>query len=121
MSHTKIKYLKLDDNLIGNKGLENLSVGLRTNPFVTKLSLKYCGIDAKGVKYLQDILANIHSKIRSIKLQGNPLRNEGIFQFLRVVELNEVLEKVNIADTGLSLIDFVSKNLYVVDENYIDE
>lgn len=35
--------------------------------------------------FIQDILANIHSKIRSIKLQGNPLRNEGIYQFLRVV------------------------------------
>ena len=35
-----------------------------------KLSLKYCGIDGEGSKYIQEILANIHSKLRSLKLQG---------------------------------------------------
>lgn len=84
----KIKYLKFDDNIIGNKGLENLSIGLRTNPHLTKLSLKYCGIDEGGIKYLQLILANIHSKIRSIKIQGNRIGNKGIYEFLRVIELN---------------------------------
>jgi len=53
MPFTKIKYLKLDDNIIGNKGVENLALGLRTNPYLTKLSLKYCGIDEKGVKFIQ--------------------------------------------------------------------
>lgn len=32
-----------------------------------------------------------------------------------------MLEKINIADTGLNLLDFVAKNLYVVDENYVEE
>lgn len=71
--------MKLDDNLIGTKGLESLAIGLRTNDVLTKLSLKYCGIDEKGVRYLQDILANLSSKIRSIKIQGNPLGNKGIY------------------------------------------
>lgn len=78
-SFTRIKYLKLDDNIIGNSGIENLAFGLRTNPHLTKLSLKYCGITEKGVKFVQEILANISSKIRSIKLQGNPIGNEGVY------------------------------------------
>ena len=83
-----IKHLKLDDNLIGVEGLKNLSVGLRVNPSITKLSLKYCGITEEGVRFLQDILANISSSIRSLKLQGNHLNNPGIYQLLRAVEIN---------------------------------
>lgn len=30
-----------------------------------------------------------------------------------------MLEKINLADTGLNLLDFKAKNLYVLDENYI--
>ena len=48
-----IKHLKLDNNLIGNEGLKNLTIGLRTNSSILKLSLKYCGINGKSVQYLQ--------------------------------------------------------------------
>jgi len=75
--------LKLDHNCFGTEGLRNLTVGLSKNSSVEKLSLKYCKIDQHGARYLQEILANISSKIKSIKLQGNPLKNEGTFQLLR--------------------------------------
>ena len=81
----KVKYLKLDDNLIGSEGLKNLCEGLKTNSSVTKLSLKYCGIDLEGAQYIQNILANLSSQIRSIKLQGNQLTNKGIHLVLRAV------------------------------------
>jgi len=67
---TNIKHLKLDDNIIKTEGLKNLAVGLRSNNSLDKLSLKYCGIDGEGAKYLQDILANIKTRLRSLKLQG---------------------------------------------------
>ena len=47
-----------------------MAMGLRVNNVLDKLSLKYCGIDGEGSKYIQEILANIHSKLRSLKLQG---------------------------------------------------
>lgn len=65
-----VKHLKLDDNLIQSQGLKHLVLGLRQNNAIDKLSLKYCGIDAEGARYIQEILANIHTKLRSLKLQG---------------------------------------------------
>jgi len=41
---------------------------LRQNKILDKLSLKYCGINEQGAKYLQEILANIGSRLRSLKL-----------------------------------------------------
>lgn len=73
----RIKHLKLDDNLILTEGLKHLTVGLRTNNALDKLSLKYCGIDGQGAKYIQEILANIGSKLRSLKLQGNKKMDVG--------------------------------------------
>lgn len=86
--YCKIKHLKLDNNNIGNKGIENLSIGLRANNCLTKLSLKYCGIDNEGVQYVQAIIANINTKIRSLKLQGNHIGNQGVYNLLRAIELN---------------------------------
>ena len=48
-----VKHLKLDDNLILSAGLKNLVIGLRQNNTIDKLSLKYCGIDGEGAKYIQ--------------------------------------------------------------------
>lgn len=73
----RLKQLKLDDNLIGTAGLKALTLGLRTNNAIDKLSLKYCGIDGEGAKYIQEILANISTKLRSLKLQGTYI---GIFR-----------------------------------------
>jgi|JI6StandDraft_1071083.scaffolds.fasta_scaffold25571_6 Ran GTPase-activating protein (RanGAP) involved in mRNA processing and transport len=86
--NSPIVKLKLDHNCFGTEGLRNLTGGLSKNSTIEKLSLKYCKIDQFGSKYLQDILANINSKLKSIKLQGNPLKNEGVFQLLRAAEFN---------------------------------
>lgn len=109
-----IKHLKLDNNLIGNEGLEEISKGLRVNSCITKLSLKQCGIDARGARHIQDILANISTQIRSLKLQGNPLNNDGLYQVLRAVNINEMLEKINVADIGLNLLAFKAKHIIKV-------
>lgn len=110
----RIQHLKLDNNNIGTEGLKCLSVGLRTNGCISKLSLKNCGIDVKGAIYIQQILANISSKIRSLKLQGNNLENQGIYLILKAVNVNEMLEKLNIADTGLNLLDFKAKHMIMI-------
>lgn len=111
----------MDSNLIGTEGLKNLTYGLRTNSTLTKLSLKNCGIDEKGAFYLQEILANIKTKIRSLKLQGNNFRNKGIYEILRAVDTNESLEKLNIADTGLDLLDFKPNVMTMVEKDEDEE
>ena len=73
--NNRIVKLKLDNNPLTTQGLANLSVGLRENSTIEKLSFNYCGIDARGIKYLQEIMANLGCKLRSLKVQGNPLGN----------------------------------------------
>lgn len=87
-ANSPIVKLKLDHNCFGTEGLRNLAVGLSKNSTIEKLSLKYCKIDQHGAKYLQEILANINTKMKSVKLQGNPLKNEGVFQLMRAVEFS---------------------------------
>lgn len=79
-----VRQLKLDDNNILTEGLRNLTLGLRTNNVLDKLSLKYCGIDGEGAKYIQEILANINSRLRSLKLQGRCILFQGINWVMRV-------------------------------------
>lgn len=80
-----IRKLKIDNNEIGDQGLGSLTVGLRQNGKIEKLSFCFCGITQQGTKYIQEILANITCRLRTLKLMGNPLYNEGAFEILRAV------------------------------------
>eukprot|EP00828_Plagiopyla_frontata_P044629 TRINITY_DN7344_c0_g1_i1.p1 TRINITY_DN7344_c0_g1~~TRINITY_DN7344_c0_g1_i1.p1 ORF type:complete len:230 (-),score=47.93 TRINITY_DN7344_c0_g1_i1:114-803(-) len=90
--------LRLDHNVFGTEGLQNLAFGLRMNPTLEKLSLKYCGIDENGAVYLQQILAYINSKLLKLKLQGNVLKNKGIYDLFSGLEVNDSLQRINISD-----------------------
>lgn len=103
----KIIKLKLDNNMIGDKGLAALVNGLKQNDRIEKISLNYCNITKAGCKYIQEILANISSKLRTLKLQGNPLENEGFFEIIRgVYACGDKLEKLNLADTGMNVLNY---------------
>lgn len=80
--------LKLDFNEIGSEGLKQLAFSLSCNNTIERLSLNYCNIDAGGAKYLQEILGFIDSKLWSLKLKGNFLRNDGVYQLFRSLETN---------------------------------
>lgn len=67
----RLKVLKLDSNPIKADGLKWLTAALRVNNTLEKLSLKYCNIDAIGSKYIQEIIANIDSNLKSLKIAGN--------------------------------------------------
>lgn len=86
--------LKLDFNEIGSEGLKHLASVLCQNNTLERLSLNYCNIDASGAKYLQEILGFIDSKLWSLKLKGNHLRNDGVYQLFRALESNQALEKL---------------------------
>lgn len=99
--------LKLDNNEIKNEGLAHLTVGLRQNSKIEKLSFNFCGIDKHGVKYIQEILANINCKLRTLKLMGNPLENEGAYEILRAVNTcGDKLEKLNLADVQMNVLNY---------------
>ncbi|KAL4466504.1 hypothetical protein ABPG72_000711 [Tetrahymena utriculariae] len=96
--HIKLQKLKLDFNNIGTKGLALLAKGLCMNPFLERLSLNFCNIDSNGAKYLQQILAYVDSSLHTLKLRGNFLRNEGIYQLFRALECNNWLQKLIVAN-----------------------
>lgn len=56
-----------------------MALGLRQNDTIEKVSFCYCNIPTAGAKFIQEILANLDSKLRTLKLQGNPLGNEGFY------------------------------------------
>ena len=97
-----LRKLKLDDNEFGTEGLKLLAVGLSKNTVLEKLSLNFCAIDSEGAKYLQEILAFTGSKIKKLNLQGNCLKESGVFEIFRALEVNEVLEHINIANNQFS-------------------
>jgi len=98
---------KIDDNEIKNEGLANLALGLRQNAKVEKISFNFCGINKEGVKYIQEILANINCRLRTLKLMGNALENEGAYEVLRAVNnCGNKLEKLNLANTQINLLAY---------------
>ena len=74
-----IRDLILDFNNFGDSGLQQLTKGLYLNETIQKLSLNYCGITLAGVQYLQEILAFFNSDLRCLYMEGNFIRNEGIY------------------------------------------
>ena len=51
------------------------------------------------------MLANINTNLLSLKLQGNPIKDEGLYELLRALESNDTLEKINIADIEINLLE----------------
>ena len=95
-----------------------MAEGLRSNDNIEKISLNYCNIDKEGSKYIQSVLANLNSKLRTLKLQGNPLGNEGFYEVLRgVVSCGHHLEKLNLADTGLNILGYKIDEIQVSENN----
>src|SRR5688572_20579056 len=95
---SQITVLKLDHNEFGTAGLEQLAKGLGRSPSLTTLSVSYCNIDEKGVPFLHQILAFIKSELKFLDLQGNFLKNEGVVDLFKGLEINNTLEEINLAD-----------------------
>lgn len=56
-----------------------------------------------------------------MKLQGNPLMNEGLYEVVRAVNsCGDKLEKLNLADTGLNIIE-VPLALESLEKNIVDQ
>lgn len=97
----QVRKLMLDHNLIGDKGLQVLVNGLRRSPFLTELSLSYCGLTDKSAAPVQQMLMFINTNLEVLNLQGNIMGKEGAFQIFRAIEFNERLKEVNLSDNQI--------------------
>ena len=95
---SSIQILKLDHNDFGSAGAKALAEGLAINKTVTILWLTYCNIEADGARPLFEILIFSQSKLEELNLTGNHLRNDGILQLLKGVQVAKTLKKLIIAD-----------------------
>lgn len=93
-----LKKLNLSFNRFGTAGLEMLANGLVMNPNIESLSLNKCGIDAEGARFIQDILSFHESSLEYLSLDGNLLRNEGVYQVFRSLEANEALSELYLSN-----------------------
>jgi Ran GTPase-activating protein (RanGAP) involved in mRNA processing and transport len=93
-----IHTLKLDHNDIGAEGVKHLSEGLAVNKTLKSLSLTYCNIDYLGARPLFEIIVYTKSQLTSLDLTGNHLRNEGIVDVMRGVQIAKTLERLVVAD-----------------------
>ena len=97
-SRNFISKLKIDYNEIGDKGLEKLAVGLRTNTTLSQLSLGYCNITSEGARFLLEIVINQKTQLKELNLQGNHLRNYGVVILFRALSVNNSIESVDLTD-----------------------
>jgi Leucine Rich repeat len=93
-----ITKLKIDYNDIGDKGMEMLAEGLRTNTTLVSLSLGYCNITQEGSRHLLEIVINTKTAIKDLNLQGNHLRNYGVVVLFRGLSINNSIETLDLAD-----------------------
>lgn len=95
---SSISELKLDHNVLGDQGAIILGSGLSMTTSLKSLSLAYCGINAVGAKGVFDILINSASKLTSLNLQGNYLRNEGVIKVMQALTINASLTTIDLSD-----------------------
>lgn len=68
-------------------------------------------------KSLQQVLGFIDSSLETLNLRGNSLGNEGVFNVMRVLEINRKLKKVILADNKFSDEDFLVDQIYRILES----
>ncbi|MBL0942641.1 MAG: hypothetical protein IBJ00_07970, partial [Alphaproteobacteria bacterium] len=88
--HTQVKTLKLKGNKIGNKGVKYIADNL---PHLHNLILSFNKVDVEGVIYLMSF-----HHLSKLDLSYNPLGNEGIRQFARLLSSLIKLKELKLID-----------------------
>lgn len=98
-----IKFLTLDYNNFGNKGMKQLCINMKFNVSLNFVSLNYCGITEEGVPYLKQIFENENSSIEKFSIQGNHIGNKGMAEFMNTLSDKEMipLEDLNVSNTKI--------------------
>lgn len=91
---------------------------LKDSKSLTYLSLAYCGIDENGVKYLSDYLSTKEINLEKLVLQGNPIKNVGMSELLKVLLENSSIEEINLNNVLFgNNIDVMKELVYLMQEN----
>ena len=106
--NTKVKWLTLVGNVIGDAGLEALAKSLERNTAIDSLHLGDCGITDAGV---QDIAHTLlcNRTLRKVSLRHNGITNSGALYLSRALLRNQTLSYLNlycnnIKDEGVMLL-----------------
>lgn len=97
-SRNFISKLKIDYNDIGDKGMQTLSQGLRSNITLIELSLAYCNIEQDSARSLLEIVINQKAQLKVLNLQGNHLRNHGVTILFKGLTVNNTIETLDLSD-----------------------
>ena len=112
-----LETLTLDYNTFGNESLNNLVKYLPLNSTLKNLSLAYCDINEKGVRYLGDLITKSPS-LEKLILMGNPIKDEGVSDLFSFFKDNKNIEEVNINNVEFGLNeDTINKLIYLVENN----
>jgi Ran GTPase-activating protein (RanGAP) involved in mRNA processing and transport len=93
---SNIQILTLDYNNFGNEGLCNLMNYVKNSPKLNYLSMAYCGIDEKGIKFLENYLISTECPLETLVLQGNQLKNAGLNDLITLLLNNTSLLEINL-------------------------
>ena len=112
-----MEVLTLDYNNFGNEGLSNLLTYLPMNSTLTYLSLCYCGIDAKGILFFENLITKTKT-LEKLLLMGNPITDEGVTNLCSYLINNTSIEEINLNNTSFGQNeDTINKLIYLMEHN----
>jgi len=83
-----MKVLKLDLNLIMDRGARMLADALNMNNTLEILSLNYCGLTTAGSHAVLEIIIYSKSELKEFYLKGNPFKDPGVKEILHATKIN---------------------------------
>ena len=93
---SKLRYLYLDYNKIGNYGAGLLAVALASSQTIEKVDVEGCGITDTGAELLFDVVANYPTPLKEINLQDNDISDELLEQIESCLKVeSDVDEETN--------------------------
>ena len=100
LCHSSITYVDLGINSIGDVGVEKLIEHLKSNKTIKHLGLYDNDITSNGAYHLRKLFSLNHTTVNSIKLDDNPLKDEGVDLILQSITIN--MEYVGLYNTGIT-------------------
>ena len=100
LCHNSITSIELDNNSIGDIGVEKLVEHLKSNKIIKHLGLWHNNITSNGASHLRKLFSLNHTTVNSIELGRNPLKDEGVDLILQSITIN--IEYVGLYNTGIT-------------------
>ncbi|KNC54176.1 uncharacterized protein AMSG_09962 [Thecamonas trahens ATCC 50062] len=99
--NASLKSLTLDHNpAFGAQGVAGLATGLRWNESLTKLSMRFCGLDAAAGAVLGSKILPYAGALAELDVYGNALGAPGIHALVKGLPHAQCLATLNVGDNG---------------------